>query len=212
VLGQWELDRGDQYLAYYLWWHIAHDGAVTSERATPSMIEAGIVPELLLGRQYGHRQHSWDLRRRRLLQTIDLGDQHQMVPELRPAHDPTRQYGVAGVVVSVDDLSASIGQLAGWSFVVSSAHGAGPMPLPVFVSPLRASARAERSRRPRGRSPRRRCSHRSARGREASTCGAVALLVYEVVGLGPLRRRWFNVDRVWTFALVGAGAATLLTA
>ena len=49
-------------------------------------------------------------------------------------------------------------------------------------------------------------------GAMASTCGAVALLVYEVVGLGPLRRRWFNVDRVWTFALVGAGAATLLTA
>jgi hypothetical protein len=45
----------------------------------------------------------------------------------------------------------------------------------------------------------------------AGTCGAVALLVYEVVGRGPLRRRWFNVDRVWTFAL-GAGAATLLTA
>ncbi|MCW2568729.1 MAG: selenium-binding protein, partial [Mycobacterium sp.] len=48
------------------------------------------------------------LRRRRLRQTIDLGDQHQMVLELRPAHDPTRQYGFAGVVVSVEDLSASI--------------------------------------------------------------------------------------------------------
>ena len=108
VLGQWELDRGDQYLAYDLWWHIAHDVAVTSEWATPSMIEDGIIPELLLGRQYGHRLHFWDLRRRRLRQTIDLGDQHQMVLELRPAHDPTRQYGFAGVVVSVEDLSASI--------------------------------------------------------------------------------------------------------
>jgi hypothetical protein len=44
------------------------------------------------------------------------------------------------------------------------------------------------------------------------TCAAVALLAYEVVGLGVLRRLWFNLDLVWTFALVTAGAAVLLTA
>jgi methanethiol oxidase len=108
VLGRWEVDRGDQYLAYDLWWHIAHDVAITSEWATPSMIEDGIVPELLLGRKYGHRLHFWDLRKRKHMQTIDLGDEHQMVLELRPAHDPTKKYGFAGVVVSVEDLSASI--------------------------------------------------------------------------------------------------------
>ena len=64
VLGQWEADRGAQYLAYDLWWHIGHDVAVTSEWGTPSMIEDGVVPELLLGRKYGHRLHFWDLRTR----------------------------------------------------------------------------------------------------------------------------------------------------
>jgi selenium-binding protein 1 len=108
VLGRWEVDRGDQYLAYDLWWHIAHDVAVTSEWATPSMIEGGIVPDLLLGRKYGHRLHFWDLRRRKHVQTVDLGDQYQMVLELRPAHDPTKKYGFVGVVVSVEDLSASV--------------------------------------------------------------------------------------------------------
>jgi selenium-binding protein 1 len=72
------------------------------------MIENGIVPELLLGRKYGHRLHFWDLRRRRHVQTVDIGDQHQMTLELRPAHDPTKSYGFAGVVISVEDLSASI--------------------------------------------------------------------------------------------------------
>ena len=108
VLGRWEVDRGDQYLAYDLWWHIAHDVAVTSEWATPSMIEDGIVPDLLLGRKYGHQLHFWDLRRRKHTQTVDLGDQYQMVLELRPAHDPTKKYGFVGVVVSVEDLSASV--------------------------------------------------------------------------------------------------------
>src|SRR5690242_2031794 len=108
VLGRWEMDRGDQYLAYDMWWHIAHDVAVTSEWGTPSMIEDGIVPELLLGRKYGHRLHFWDLRKRSHVQTVDLGDQYQMTLELRPAHDPTKEYGFLGVVVSVEDLSASI--------------------------------------------------------------------------------------------------------
>jgi methanethiol oxidase len=108
VLGRWEVDRGDAYFAYDAWWHIAHDVLVTSEWGTPSMIEDGLVPELLLGRKYGHSLHFWDLRRRKHVQTVDLGDEHQMVLELRPAHDPTKKYGFVGVVVSVADLSASI--------------------------------------------------------------------------------------------------------
>src|ERR1017187_7335781 len=108
VLGQFEQDRGDQYLAYDVWWHINDDILVTSEWGTPSMIEDGIVPELLLGRKYGHRLHFWDMQTRKHVQTVDLGDQHQMALELRPAHDPAKKYGFVGVVVSVEDLSASI--------------------------------------------------------------------------------------------------------
>ncbi|HEY1620973.1 MAG TPA: selenium-binding protein SBP56-related protein [Streptosporangiaceae bacterium] len=108
VTGPWEADRGDQYLAYDVWWHINHDIAITSEWGTPSMIENGVVPELLLGRKYGHRLHFWDMKTRTNIQTVDLGDQHQMALELRPAHDPTKKYGFVGVVISVEDLSASI--------------------------------------------------------------------------------------------------------
>jgi methanethiol oxidase len=108
VIGPWEADRGDQYLAYDVWWHINDDVAITSEWGTPSMIEDGVVPELLLGRKYGHRLHFWNMKTRTNIQTVDLGDEHQMALELRPAHDPTKKYGFVGVVVSVEDLSASI--------------------------------------------------------------------------------------------------------
>jgi selenium-binding protein 1 len=108
VLGRWEIDRGPQYLAYDAWWHLGHDVVVTSEWGTPSMIEEGLVGDLLLGRKYGHALHFWDLRKRRHVQRVDLGDQYQMVLELRPAHDPTKDYGFVGVVVSVEDLSASV--------------------------------------------------------------------------------------------------------
>jgi selenium-binding protein 1 len=72
------------------------------------MVKHGINPELLLGGKYGSKLHVWDLRRRRHLQELDLGAEQQMVLELRPAHDPTRAYGFAGVVVSLKDLSSSV--------------------------------------------------------------------------------------------------------
>jgi selenium-binding protein 1 len=108
VRGRWEVDRGPQELAYDFWWHLGFDTMLSSEWGTPNMVESGIVPELLLGKKYGHRLHVWDLRRRRHLEALDLGDEHQMPLELRPAHDPTRPWGFLGVVISVVDLSASV--------------------------------------------------------------------------------------------------------
>jgi methanethiol oxidase len=91
-----------------VWWNIGYDTLLTSEWGTPNMVEGGLQPELLLSNQYGHHLHVWDLRKRRHKQAIDLGPEHQMVLELRPAHDPTRPYGFVGVVVSTADLSASV--------------------------------------------------------------------------------------------------------
>jgi selenium-binding protein 1 len=72
------------------------------------MVEDGLIGELLLGNQYGHRLHVWDLKRKRHVQEIDLGPENQMVLELRPAHDPDKAYGFVGVVTSTADLSASV--------------------------------------------------------------------------------------------------------
>jgi methanethiol oxidase len=108
VKGAWEKDRGPQQLAYDFWWHLNHDTMITSEWGTPNMVEDGVNPEILLGAGYGHQLHVWDLRTRKHVQALDLGKEHQMVLELRPAHDPTRAYGFVGCVTSLKDLSASI--------------------------------------------------------------------------------------------------------
>jgi selenium-binding protein 1 len=106
--GQWEKDRGPQQLAYDFWWHLGHDTMITSEWGTPNMVKDGVNPDLLLGGQYGHKLHVWDLDEGRHLQELDLGSEQQMVLELRPSHDPTKTYGFVGVVVSLKDLSSSI--------------------------------------------------------------------------------------------------------
>src|SRR3954469_10658591 len=108
VKGQWERDRGPQELAYDFWWHLNYGTVITSEWGTPNMVEDGLVGELLLNNRYGHKLHVWDMKERRHVQEVDLGAEHQMVLELRPAHDPRKAYGFVGVVTSTADLSASV--------------------------------------------------------------------------------------------------------
>ncbi|MEV6595876.1 selenium-binding protein SBP56-related protein [Actinoplanes sp. NPDC051346] len=145
VRGPWERDRGDQYFAYDFWWHLTRDVLVSSEWGTPSMIEEGINPELLAGREYGHRLHFWDLAKRSLVQTVDLGDQYQMPLELRPAHDPRKEYGFVGVVTNVEDLSASVwvwhrhnGQFAVTKIIDIPAEPADAADLPPALQPFGA--------------------------------------------------------------------------
>jgi selenium-binding protein 1 len=107
-LGPWEVDRGPQRLAYDAWWHLGRDTMVTSEWGTPDMFENGLLPEMLLGGQYGRRLHFWDLTKRKHTQEIVFSDEYQLVFELRPAHDPTKAYGFVNCVLNVKDLSSSV--------------------------------------------------------------------------------------------------------
>jgi selenium-binding protein 1 len=108
VQGPWEADRGDQMYAYDFWWHMDAGVLMASEWAPPPLYENGVVPEALLGRQYGHRLHFFDLASRKRIDVVDIGDQHQMALEVRPAHDPAKSYGFLGVVVDVTNLASSI--------------------------------------------------------------------------------------------------------
>lgn len=98
-----------------------------------------------------------------------------------------------------------------WSFLIASAHGAGLMLVPVLIPLCLAGT-------PGG--------DLTAGGSLAIalaavgvhtlamllTTGAIAIAVYEWIGLAVLRRGWFNLDLLWTIALVGAGLILLLTA
>jgi len=145
IKGAWEADRGPQYFAYDFWWHLGHDVVITSEWGTPNMVENGVNPELLLGAKYGHQLHVWDLRSRKHLQVLDLGSEHQIVLELRPAHDPTKAYGFVNCVVSLKDLSSSIwawhkdnGSWAVKKVIEIPAEPADPDQLPPALKPFSA--------------------------------------------------------------------------
>ncbi|MDJ0827732.1 MAG: selenium-binding protein SBP56-related protein, partial [Rhodobacter sp.] len=108
IIGRYEIERGVQDKHYDFWWNLPRDYMVSSEWGLPPQFENGVVPEDLLSNKYGHRIHFWDLRGRKNVQTIDLGENHQMALEIRPAHDPARQHGFCGVVVDTTNLEGAI--------------------------------------------------------------------------------------------------------
>ncbi len=108
IRGRWEMDRGIQDKHYDFWWNLPRDYMVSSEWGLPPQYENGIVVEDLLSNKYGHRLHFWDLRGRRNVQPLDLGENHQMALEVRPAHDPAKEYGFLGVVIDTTNLEGSI--------------------------------------------------------------------------------------------------------
>ncbi|MBY8870399.1 hypothetical protein K7640_00905 [Micromonospora sp. PLK6-60] len=111
-------------------------------------------------------------------------------------------------------MRLSAGQLVAWSFLMSSAHGAGLMLLPVLLAgpaPAGGPHAGHLAAAPAGALP-----GLAAAGVHTVAMLAVAtvlaLVVYEVLGVGVLRRAWFNVDRLWAGVLVAAGVVTLIGA
>jgi len=108
IQGRYEMDRGIQDKHYDFWWNLPRDYMVSSEWGLPPQYENGIVAEDLLSNKYGHTIHFWDLRARKVNKSIDLGENHQMALEIRPAHDPIKEYGFCGVVVDTTNLQGAI--------------------------------------------------------------------------------------------------------
>jgi len=104
-------------------------------------------------------------------------------------------------------MTAGIGGLALWSFLMATAHGAGLMLVPALV-PL--------------------CAHIPAIGTASllvslaavavhtltmlAVAGLVAVVVHEWVGVAFLRWSWINFDLLWTGALVATGVVLIITA
>jgi hypothetical protein len=104
-------------------------------------------------------------------------------------------------------------QLAGWSFLMSSAHGAGLMLLPVLAVGAAAHAMPGMPSTATTGSPLAALTGLAAAGVHTlamfAVMGTCALLVFEFVGVNVLRRAWFNMDRLWAGVMVGAGALTI---
>jgi hypothetical protein len=101
-----------------------------------------------------------------------------------------------------------------WSFLMSSAHGAGLMLVPVLLrisEPMQGAHNHEDHAANVGSATV--LADLAAVGLHTLTMfavmGTIAVVVYEKLGVMILKRTWFNVDLLWAGALVAAGVITL---
>jgi len=105
--------------------------------------------------------------------------------------------------------------LAVWSFLMSSAHGAGLMLVPVLLrlsEPMQGSHNHGDHAANVGAGTV--LADLAAVGLHTiamfAVMGTIAVVVYEKLGVMILKRTWFNLDLLWAGALVGAGLITLV--
>lgn len=106
--------------------------------------------------------------------------------------------------------------LVAWSFLMSTAHGAGLMLFPVLLG-LSASPAGDRGDLPTVRLGTLATAMTDLGAVVIHTAsmllvmGMVALIVYDRLGLRILRHAWVNLEIVWAVAVLGAGIATFFS-
>ena len=108
-------------------------------------------------------------------------------------------------------------ELAAWSFLMATAHGAGLMLFPVLIGmpgpPLPHYHHHEAMQALAHGSPglaRGTAVVALHTGAMLVVMGAIAMIVYEWVGLRILRSAWINLDAIWAGALIAAGILSLV--
>jgi methanethiol oxidase len=100
VKGRWENGGARPPFNYDFWYQPRQNTLVSSEFGEPNAYEPGFdLADVQAGR-YGRRLHFWNLEKRELEQTIDLGEQGMVPLEIRWLHDPDAEQGFVGAALS----------------------------------------------------------------------------------------------------------------
>ena len=100
VKGRWENGGELPPFNYDFWYQPRKNTLVSSEFGEPNAYEKGFDLEDVGAGRYGHSLHFWDLEKRELQQSIDLGEQGLVPLEIRWLHDPESEQGFVGAALS----------------------------------------------------------------------------------------------------------------
>jgi selenium-binding protein 1 len=140
VAGRWEAETRGMNFNYDFWYQPRQNVMVSSEWAAPSTTRPGFKVDDVKAGKYGHHVHVWDWSKRKIAQSIDLGEKGMVPLEVRFHHNPDSANAYVGATLSsvmwrlfkegdqwkaekVIEVEGK--ELAGWDF-----------PVPGFISDL----------------------------------------------------------------------------
>jgi methanethiol oxidase len=100
IAGRWENGSPAPEFMYDFWYQPRQNTLVSSEWGAPNTFKDGFNPADVAAGKYGRKLHFWDLERRAIVQTLDLGEDGWIPLELRWQHDPEAAQGFVGATLS----------------------------------------------------------------------------------------------------------------
>ncbi len=100
VLGRWEANPGEIQFNYDFWYQPRKNTLISSEWAAPKTFQDGFNLQDVQEGKYGHSIHFWDLSEKRVVQSIDLGEEGLIPLEVRWLHNPDAETGFVGAALS----------------------------------------------------------------------------------------------------------------
>jgi selenium-binding protein 1 len=140
IAGRWEQSTAGMPFNYDFWYQPRHNVMVSSELGAPNTYVPGFSLDDVAAGLYGRRIHFWDWQERRIVQSVDLGDEGLIPLEVRFQHNPDSTHGYVGAALS-STLWHWSKQNGAWSvekaFGISPVEVAGwPFPVPSLITDL----------------------------------------------------------------------------
>jgi len=100
IAGRWERDATGMKFNYDYWYQPRHNVMVSGELGAPSTYEPAFSLDDVAAGKYGHSVNFWDWKERKIVQTLDLGEEGLIPLEVRFLHDPDSPHGFVGAALS----------------------------------------------------------------------------------------------------------------
>jgi selenium-binding protein 1 len=100
ISGHWESSAEGMPFNYDFWYQPRHNVMVSSELGAPTTYLPGFSLDDVAAGLYGRRIHFWDWQQRRIVQSVDLGDEGLIPLEVRFHHNPDSMHGFVGAALS----------------------------------------------------------------------------------------------------------------
>ncbi len=100
IAGHWENSVDGMPFNYDFWYQPRQNVMVSSELGAPKTYVPGFNLDDVAAGRYGRRIHFWDWEKRRIIQSVDLGDEGLIPLEVRFHHNPDSTHGYVGAALS----------------------------------------------------------------------------------------------------------------
>ncbi len=100
IIGRWEKDIKGMNFGYDFWYQPRHNVMVSTEWGAPKTFIPGFNLDDVSKNNYGRHIHFWNFKQRKIVNSVDLGNDGLIPLEVRFHHNPDSTHGFVGAALS----------------------------------------------------------------------------------------------------------------